>query len=89
MFEKLFEDLPEQDQRINYQKQAKLLQVCNLALLDEVKRLEDDVREKNLRYSKNMILETNPEERYLLYPPHEENHRQFKMFSFEKAGNTT
>ena len=66
-----------------------------MALLDEVKRLEDDNRTKmhrlyfrqqdNYRCAK---LETNPGEPFIMYPGHEMNHRQFQMFRFESGGNS-
>ena len=61
-----------------------MLKICNLALLDEVKRLEDDNRNEmhrlHFRSQDNYRcndLETNPDEPFLMYPLHEMNHRQF------------
>jgi hypothetical protein len=46
----LFKGLPAIDSSIEYPKQANLLQIGNIALLDEIKRLEVENREikKNL-----------------------------------------
>jgi hypothetical protein len=41
----LFKNLPPIDSSIDYAEQSTLLQCCNLALLDEVKRLELENRE--------------------------------------------
>ena len=49
IFTKLFDDLPPQEACVDYPEQCELLQVCNLALLDEAKRLENENREAKLR----------------------------------------
>jgi hypothetical protein len=41
----LLTNLPTPDAYVDYSEQADLLRVCNLALLDEVKRLESENRE--------------------------------------------
>ena len=58
MFDKLFEGLPTMDACINYPEQTTLLQICNLALLDEIKRIENEVRE--IKRPLNLDLMTNP-----------------------------
>lgn len=49
IFGKLFENLPPLEVQTDYPEQCQLLQICNLALLDEAKRLENENREAKLR----------------------------------------
>lgn len=67
-----------------------MLQICNLALLDEIKRIEDDNREAFFRLNfkqqdgfRNAKFETNPKEPYFMNAPHESNHTNKLLFEYE------
>ena len=82
VYNSLFEGLPAIDANIDYGEQAELLQICNLALLDEIKRIEDDNREAIFRLNfkqqdgyRSAKYETNPKEPFLMNAPHDANHK--------------
>jgi hypothetical protein len=53
-----------------------------LALLDEVKRVENENRE--IKRPLNLDLTTNPQEPYFLQPNHNSHHRPINIFAFEQ-----
>ena len=95
IYDSLFEGLPAIDANIDYGDQAELLQICNVALLDEIKRIEDDNREAIFRLNfkqqdgyRSAKYETNPKEPFLMNAPHDANHKQFNMFEYENMQPT-
>lgn len=81
VFEKLFTKLPKQDMWINYPEQIQYLQICNLALLDEVKRMEQEIRE--VKRPSQMELFTNPDDPFFLITNSLSHHQPTHMFNFE------
>jgi len=84
VFDRLFKNLPEKDSAIDYPEQTELLQICNLALLDEVKRLENEMRE--IKRPLNIDLMTNPADPYFLNSNSLGQHVPVHMFGFEEKG---
>jgi hypothetical protein len=66
---------------IDYPEQCELLQICNLALLDEIKRLENETRE--IKRPLNIDLMTNPQDPFFLNANSNTHHNEQPMFGFE------
>ena len=64
VYNHLFKSLPPIDVSINYPEQAELFQICNLALLDEVKRIENENREMNRTSADDLV--TDPQNPFFL-----------------------
>lgn len=95
LYDDLFEGLPNTDANIPYESQSELLQVCNLALLDEIKRLENENREmrsiarvdevKADHHNQfHSVFKTNPQEPNYLQANHQSHHIPTPMFAFEQ-----
>jgi len=82
LYSNLFKNLPSVDPNIDYRDQAELLQITNISLLDEIKRMEDDNRDALFRLNfkqqdgyRSQRFETNPKEPFLMNAPHDANHK--------------
>ena len=81
-FDKLFENLPNIDPSIKYTEQAQFLEVCNLALLDEIKAMENEIRD--VKRVANYDLVTNPQDVFFLNSNSNAHHKPIHMFGFEQ-----
>tara|TARA_B110000285_G_C14871451_1_gene489398 strand:+ start:220 stop:429 length:210 start_codon:yes stop_codon:yes gene_type:complete len=55
VYNHLFKGLPPIDVSIDYPGQCELFQICNLALLDEIKRIENENREMNRTANDDLV----------------------------------
>ena len=58
-----------------------LLQICNLALLDEVKRVENENREINRPVGDDLV--TDPQNPFFLNTSHNSHHAPINIYNFE------